>query len=776
MFRNAFENFKQFLQRKWVKRTGVFFLSSIVVFLLFDFIFPFNTSIKYSTIVVSKEGETLYAFLSEDDKWRMPIAPEDISPEMKKAFLAKEDRWFNWHFGVNPFAIIRATFNNLRHQKRTSGASTITMQVVRLLHPAERSYTNKIMEVFRAMQLELHHSKKEIFEMYLNLVPYGGNVVGVKSASLLFYQKNPNHLSIAEITSLAIIPNRPNSLKPGKFNEEIKNERNRWLQYFQAHHIFDDAAIADALDEPLEMQRHPAPKIAPHYALWLKKQYPDQPIIKTYLEVNRQQNIAKLCNNYMQRLHFRNINNACVVVLNNATGKIEAYIGSNDFDDDVNDGQVNGVIANRSPGSTLKPLIYAMAFDAGILTPKTIITDVPTNFNGYAPENYFKSFNGNITIEKALENSLNIPAVKTLNALGVNNLTQKLTQAKFQWISKHQSQLGLSTALGGCGVTLLELTNLYRAFANKGVFANMQFVEDEVKDTTKTKLISEESAYMLTTILCKLTRPDLPNNYEHTQRVKIAWKTGTSFGRKDAWSIGFNKRYTVGVWVGNFNGAGVPDLSGSEIATPLLFDIFNSIDYYNQSEWFVAPPGIDYRLVCSESGNIPSAYCTNTVIDLFLPNISKTNHCEHLKEVYVSADSSMSYCNYCMPENGYIKKFYPNYSSDLIDYYHSQQIHYQKIPDHNPKCERVFKENAPKITFPVAGMEYIVDRNSEDKLQLTCEVHNDVKQVYWYLNDQFYLKTSPTEKVFFKPSAGDYKISCTDDKGRTTHIKITVRW
>jgi penicillin-binding protein 1C len=774
--RTAIRKITSSFTRKRLKRAGIIMIGTLLLFLLLDFFFPFRADIHFSTIIQSKEGETLYAFLGDDDHWRLPMEEQEITPELRRAFLTKEDKWFNYHFGVNPFAIVRAAFNNITRAKRTSGASTITMQVVRLLHPARRTYLNKLLEMFRAMQLEWHYSKKEIFRMYVNLVPYGGNVVGVKSASLLYFQKNPDHLSLAQVTTLCIIPNRPNSLKPGRYNNEIKTERNRWLHYFSTHKVFGQDIIADAMDEPLEMKRNMAPKIAPHYALWLRRQFPGQPIIKTFVELNRQQSLESLCKNYMQRMHPRNIHNAAVVVLNNRTGKVEAYLGSSDFDDAQHDGQVNGVTANRSPGSTLKPLIYAMAFDAGLLTPKTVVTDVPVNFNGYAPENYFKIFNGTITIEKALENSLNVPAVKTLNDVGVLNFTQKLTLAKFKWISKHQSQLGLSSALGGCGVTLLELTNLYRTIANKGVWSDMQFIQDQPVDTHKVQLISDASAYMLTSVLCKLTRPDLPQHYENTLRVKIAWKTGTSFGRKDAWSIGFNKKYTVGVWVGNFNGAGVPDLSGSDIATPLLFDIFNNIDYYNQTEWFMAPSSIDYRLVCSESGNIPSAFCTGTIIDMFLPNISRTNHCEHLKEVYVSADASVSYCTYCRPENGYIKKLYPNYSAELIDYYNTRHIQYQNIPAHNPGCERIFKEFAPKITFPVNGMQYLIDRYSDDKMQLTCEAHNDVKQVYWYLNDIFYKKATPAEQVFFKPDPGNYKISCTDDKGRTAHVRIDVRW
>jgi penicillin-binding protein 1C len=612
--------------------------------------------------------------------------------------------------------------------------------------------------------------------MYLNLVPYGGNVVGVKSASQLFFQKNTNHLSIAEITTLTIIPNRPNSLKPGKYNEQIKSERDRWLNYFLKKKVFSAAVIADALDEPLNMTRHNAPSIAPHFAIWLKKQFPAQAIIRTHIELNKQQHLESLVKNYMLRMKERKINNAAILVLNNETGKVVTYIGSSDFDDHENFGQVNGINAYRSPGSTLKPLIYAMAFDAGLQTPKSVLADVPTDFNGYAPQNYFKVFNGNVSVEKALENSLNIPAVRTLNDVGVRNFTQKLAQANFKWIGKHQSQLGLSSALGGCGVNLLELTNLYRCFSNNGIFSAVNFTVDQAVDTSKVQLISDASAYMLTTILYKLTRPDLPNNYQNTQRVKIAWKTGTSFGRKDAWSVGFNKKYTVGVWIGNFNGDGVTDLSGSEIATPLLFEVFNSIDYYNQSEWFVSPPSIDYRLVCSESGNIPGIFCTNTVIDMFIPNISQTKYCEHIKQVYVSADSSVSYCTYCLPPTGFIKKKYNNYSAELIDYYNSRQISYDKIPEHNSKCDRVFKEYAPKIIFPLNDMEYIVDKNSDDKIQLICEAHNDVKMVYWYLNDHFYIKASPSEKTFFKPETGSYKISCTDDKGRTTHLRISIRW
>jgi penicillin-binding protein 1C len=289
------------------------------------------------------------------------------------------------------------------------------------------------------------------------------------------------------------------------------------------------------------------------------------------------------------------------------------------------------------------------------------------------------------------------------------------------------------------------------------------------------QIVSPEAAFMINEILTQATRPDLPNNYQSSYHVpKVAWKTGTSYGRRDAWSIGYNARYTVGVWIGNASGEGVRELTGADIATPLLFSIFNAIDYNSASRWFTAPKELKFRLVCAWSGLVPGDFCEHQVADYYIPLVSGTQKCTHLKEIAVKSDESHAYCTSCLPQSGYKKKIYPNPTPELIAYYDNTGVAYQKIPPHNPACTRIFDSQAPLIVSPVNGREYILDSESAE-LMLSCQADNEVKTVYWYINDRFYSAASASEKVFFKPGAGPVKISCSDDKGRNSDVKIVVR-
>ena len=768
--------FRYIFKRKRRKYLFLTLLTPVILFFILNLIFPLRVKIEYSQIVTANDGTVIHAFLTRDEKWRMMTEMNEISPQLRKAILYKEDKWFYYHYGVNPLALVRAAFNNVFHLKRTSGASTITMQVVRLLQPKQRTYGNKVIEMFRATQLEMKFSKDEIFLMYLNLVPYGGNIEGVKAASMLYFGRMPGKLSLAQITTLAVIPNRPLSLKPGKNNDVIVRARNKWLKRMKSDKIFSAGEIEDALREPLEAKRREAPKFAPHFALRMKGLYPEMPIIKTSLNRFNQEKVSTIVYNYSKRLLTYDIHNASVLVINNKTGRVEAYLGSPDVNDKNFSGQVDGVDAVRSPGSTLKPLVYALAFDEGLATPKTVIADVPVNFDGYTPENFNSKFNGNITVERALAYSLNIPAVKMLSQLSVPTLTDKMKLAGFHQIAKDEKKLGLSTVLGGCGVTLEELTTLYSAFAHEGKYCPVKFLRSDTVQNPVT-LVSPAAAFMVSEILTTLTRPDLPNNYQSSIHIpKIAWKTGTSYGRRDAWSIGYNMNYTIGVWVGNFSGDGVPELTGADMATPLLFDIFNSMDYNSGNKWFTEPEDLDFRLVCSESGKAPEEFCKSQVIDYFIPKVSSIQKCTHEKLVYVSADESFSYCTACLPLNGYKTKYYLNPEPALMAYYESEHIAYQKIPPHNKNCPRVFNSHPPLITSPSDKKEYIVERDSEQQLMLSCSADNEVKTVYWYVNDRFYKSCASTEKIFFVPQAGELKISCSDDKGQNTNIMIKISY
>jgi penicillin-binding protein 1C len=698
----------------------------------------------------------------------------EISQDIKLAFLSKEDKYFEYHPGINPVAIFRAAWNNVITGRRTSGASTITMQVARLMEPKERTYLNKVSEMFRALQLEWHLSKTEILQLYLNRVPYGGNIEGIKAASLIYFGRLPDQLSLAQIVTLTIIPNRPNQLTIGRHNDAIKIERDRWIQRFEAEGIFDKDRSDAALSEPFAYRRLDVPRKAPHLSIRLRRQYPDRYIIHSSLDGEIQSKVENMVYAASRRLQNRSIRQASAIVIDNHTMQVLAYVGSPDFFDDTEAGQVDGIQAIRSPGSTLKPLIYALAVDHGLATPKTVVADVPVHIEGYSPENYDSKYNGAVTVEDALAYSLNIPAVKTLQQLGVPSLVDKLIEADFRQILADRNKLGLSIALGGCGTRLEELTLMYAAFANKGTYAKANWLQADSLAEPR-RFISEEAAYMITESLTRLTRPDLPNSASASLRVpKVAWKTGTSYGRRDAWSIGYNQNYTIGVWAGNFNNEGVPDLSGAEVATPILFDLFNTIDYASTNQWNQVPANLRYRFVCPITGLPKGDACENTVVDWFIPGTSSNESCNHLVEVSVSPDESVSYCTRCRPLTGYKKNHYPDYPPDLLAWMDRVGVRYDKIPPHNPECTRVLNTNPPRIVSPVANQEYLIDRSDDAEIKLAAEVASDATKLFWYVNDRLVGTSKPGEDFFTKVDPGRLKISCTDDRGRNSDITFTV--
>jgi penicillin-binding protein 1C len=738
--------------------------------------FPPHYPLFYSPIIRDRTGKIIAAYLSQDQKWRLRSAVDDIPPYLIKALLWKEDKYFYYHPGVNPASALRALWKNIQAGKRTSGASTLTMQVIRLLHPRKRTYAAKVWEMLRALQLELLLSKNEILQLYLELLPYGGNIEGAEAAAWAYFQKPLKALNVAELTTLVLIPNRPQFLAPPFNVNLLVEQRNKWLKKFASAHLFPSPMLPVYLQEPLSLQRHAFPKNAPHFANKVYAAHQGVPSIYTTLCLEKQNTIERIVQNYARHIALKGISNAAVLAVDNATAEIIAYVGSVNFYDKQSQGQVDGVQAVRSPGSALKPLLFALGIDSGLITPQTILLDVPYNYRGYNPENYDGQFRGKVTASFALANSLNIPAVELLRQIDRNRLINVLEKADFRSIRRQKSQLGLSMILGGCGATLQELVGLYTAFANQGVYRPLQMLKKE-KALSQTQLFSPEAAYLITDALTQLERPDLPHHFETTLDLpKVAWKTGTSYGRRDAWSIGYTPRYTVGVWCGNFTGVGNPALSGAEVATPLLFEVIRYLEQSSgQRPWFAKPSNLATREVCVETGMPPDTFCQKKVGDSYIPAVSPTEKCAHKKAFWVAPDRKMSYCNACLPPDGlFHSELYAVYPPALLNFYLQKGITLELAPPHNPACNQMLSAGL-QISSLHNGAEYFIEKKNPGRLALEAQTDEQARQLFWFVGDKWVGQCSTKEKVFFlPPDSGWYAIVCADDRGRKDKIKIRV--
>jgi penicillin-binding protein 1C len=759
---------------KKYSRTVKIVFTILLLFVVLDLLFPLPGKKEFSKEIHAKDGTLLTAYLTSDDKWRLRTELEEVSTELIKAILEKEDSWYYWHPGINPVSVVRAFYRNLTTGEIQLGASTITMQVARMLEPKKRTYFNKLAEMFRSLQLEIKYSKEEILELYLSLLPFGGNIEGVKSASYIYFNRPPGKLSLAQSIMLAIIPNDPNSLRLDRSNEEMIKNRNYWINKFNQEEIFSSADLKDALDEPVENKRFAIPVSAPHFSQYIKDNF-NGDILNTALDLSIQQTAENILLRNVRKAFYRGITNGAVLVIDNKNSSVVAYCGSADFYDESSFGQVNGVTAIRSPGSTLKAALYAYAFDDGNLTPQMKFADIPTDFHGYQPENCNLEFNGNVSAEFALLNSLNIPAVKLLEQVGLNNFINLLEGCGFNQIQKQKNKLGLSMILGGCGTNLQELTRLFSAFARKGKLYPLTFISTQNEDEGE-QIFSEASSYLVANILSGTSRSDIADLSNYSKLPKFAWKTGTSYGKRDAWAIGFNPNYTIGVWMGNFNGVGSPNLSGAEVAVPLLFDLFNAIDYNSDVKWFEVPEELFTREVCSESGLIRTQYCKNVSRDYAIKDQSHNEVCNIHKPVYVNLDETIQYCTGCLPSTDYKKAVYAVYQPELTVWLSKNKYDYHLPPPHNPNCTAKFAEGGPKILSPSQDYEYFLEKNSGQEILLLAASDSRVKTHYWYVNEKFIKKSKPGEKVFFIPEEKELKITCLDDNGRDGSVKVSIKY
>ncbi|OIN05495.1 penicillin-binding protein 1C [Pseudomonas extremorientalis] len=535
-------------------------------------------------VVLAEDGTPLWRFADANGVWRYPVQTREVSPYYLDALLTYEDRWFYQHPGVNPLALVRATWQNLTGARVVSGGSTLSMQVARLLDPHSRTFHGKLRQLWRTAQLEWHLSKEEILNLYLNRAPFGGTLQGVAAASWAYLGKSPSQLTRAEAALLAVLPQAPSRLRPDRHPQRAQDARDKVLRRLAEFQVWPQAAVDEALEEPLLLAPRLEPSLAPLLARRLNR--PDSPsLIRTTLDATLQRRLEDLLLGWRARLPEHT--SAAILVVEEETMAVRAYLGSVDINDAKRFGHVDMISALRSPGSTLKPFLYGMALDDGLIHSESLLQDVPRRYGDYRPGNFSMGFTGAVPASTALSSSLNLPAVQLLEAYGPKRFAAEMRIGGVPLALPALAEPNLALILGGAGSRLEDLVSGYSVFARDGKSATLRLQPD---DTLRERpLLSPGSAWIVRRILSGQARPDRDPRAELVQRPVLAWKTGTSYGFRDAWAIGVGPRYLIGVWIGRPDGTPVPGQFGLASAAPLMLQVHDVLTNRDSQRGITAP-------------------------------------------------------------------------------------------------------------------------------------------------------------------------------------------
>jgi len=742
----------------------------VLVPFVFDLIFPFPESRLHrppAIVVYDRDGAPMRIILPPDGKVRIPIALDELPPELVRAVVASEDRWFWRHPGVNPIAVARAAWSNARHHRRVSGASTIPMQIARLVRPRRRTIFAKGIEAFRAVQLTAHHSKRELLEIYLNLAPYGGNVEGIGAASQVYFGKEPSRLSIGEVAFLTNLPRSPNRYDPLRDHAAATRARDRVLHELRDRGAFSTAEIAAAMRQPLPRERRRAPFVAPHFCDYAVQQAPGRARVYTTLDPRLQRIAEQQVAARIAGLRAYGVEQTAVVVIDVETRDVLAMVGSASFFES----QVNGATARRSPGSTLKPFLYAKAFDDGLLVPESYVLDVPTDYAGYVPENYDGTYRGRVTVREALVQSLNAPAVHLLEQEHVDDFVALLKNGGLTTLDRDPNKYGLPLILGSGEVRLIDLTNLYATLAQNGVHKPVRI--HSVLSPQSSVLFSRDATSLVTEILTELRRPDMPRAWQSANAPSVAWKTGTSYGHRDAWSVGYSTRYAIGVWAGNFDGHGEKGLSGSEFAAPLLFDLFRAIDTTPVPRPLSPVPSIE---VCSLSRQLPTDYCKDRIRIPYLPGRTRLHACDMHRPLFVDKRTGERLAGDCVAAVSSKQIVAAVYPPELVAWWRAQNQPFDPLPPLSPRCTDVAAGPPPRIVSPSPATPYRLRRDAPAEFQeilLSAET-SDAAHLYWFEDGTLIASGEASRKMFLRPTRGVHRVVVVDDSGRSDGVRVKV--
>lgn len=781
--------------RRWMRRAarGALALSAlclVAVVLAWWVPLPARLSETPSQIVEYRDGTIAHVFLSSDDKWRISVRLEEVDPAYVDALIRLEDKRFWWHPGVDPIAVARAAVLNVVRGRRVSGASTLTMQLVRVLEPRPRTMGSKVTEALRAVQLELRMSKEEILAAYLQHVPYGGNVEGVESAALSYFGHRAAALSPAEIATLLAVPQHPGRRAPSAQNvERLRQGRDDIAARLVSDgflprgegetRLSAEEVLAQVKSADLPRSMRAFPREAAHVAYWLRRAHPDQPRVRTTLERGAQQVTEKAVAAAASEARHKGIHNAAAVVVDHRSGEVRALVGGFDFFGDDPAAQLPAFNVARSPGSTLKPFLYAGAIDRGLALPEQLVVDVPVTFGGYSPKNYDGEFSGLVTLEDSLSRSLNVPFVNLLNELGVERFLGDLRAMGVRSLVDAPGHYGLSAVVGGMELTPLELASLYVTLANGGRPRQVVWLESQEQSAPTLQVFSEGSAHLTRRALSLKDRPDFPARLRYTALPRgIHWKTGTSFGNRDAWAAGSDAEHSAVIWMGNLDNAGSGELVGADAAGPVLFDVLEAVaDRRRVPHLESTPRELADVEVCAYSGHVPTAACQHKKVVLARRTAVPTKRCPYHLNVEVDRASGRALTPACRGDRAYDTKSYLVWPTSIRRWLKDQQRVTPTPPALAEGCEPGGRRIAPKIVSPPEGQIALLLRGvaAEDQ-EIPLEAEADVNaKLSWFVNGEFLGTAAAEERLWWTPKQGRHEILVSDETGRSVRRTIDVR-
>ncbi len=768
-------------ERKTIKRKLLLFFLAVFIIWYVDCLPEKLFNDSTSTVILDYNGKLLGAHISEDEQWRFEEC-DSVPKKFQKAIIAFEDKTFHSHGGVSIRGISRAFVQNFKSGARKSGGSTLTMQLARLmLKNPKRTYRGKIYEIILATRIEFTYSKEEILRLYASHAPFGNNVVGIDAAAWRFFGRPANKLSWAETATLAVLPNAPGLIYPGRNHQTLLNKRNRLLKTLYENKEFDAITFQMSLLEPLPERPLKLPNVAPHVLNEMYLTGNKGKTIQTTIRLSVQEKANQLLEQQMNIMRENLVFNGAVIIKDVHTGETIAYVGNAVESGREHASYVNCIRAPRSSGSILKPILYEKALESGTISPDMLLLDVPSKFGGFSPKNFSGGFEGLIPADKALSRSLNIPMVHLLNQYGLAHFHSDLNELGFSTIKKPANYYGLSLILGGAEVTLEDLANCYTSMAQQ-----LEFGEVRTKDIVKENKsivnrdfpMNKACIYSTFDALLEVRRPDEDVQWQlYESSKKIAWKTGTSFGFRDAWAVGISPDYVVAVWIGNADGEGRPGLIGVRAAAPLLFDIFQSLP--TKTKWFQQPYNEMQEVdVCMISGHLATENCSKTK-RTYVPLASlDTRGCPYHQIIHLDEKEEFRVTAECLDPSKMKHKSWFIVAPNIEKWFAQSNPSYQGLPKMNESCATngntdrmalIYPKNKQKIYLPI---DFSKKRR---KMTVEAAITGSESFIFWHLDDQFIGQTQLIHQLEIQPEVGKHVLTITDEVGTTITVRFEVQ-